>query len=78
MCEYCENRKNLFLTREIFRTSCSDDSSTMIITRPKDGIVEIASQDTASINGKCIRTIRRIKINFCPMCGEKLVEQTGE
>lgn len=76
MCEYCENKKNLFLTRETFRKSCSNDSSTMIITKPEHGIVEIASQDNVSIYDKPTRTIRKIKINFCPMCERKLFELT--
>ena len=76
MCEYCENRKNIFLTREVFRNT-SNDCSTMIITKPKYGIVEIASQDSYSIYDKPTRTIRRIQINYCPMCGKSL-KQMGE
>lgn len=74
MCEYCENGKNLFLTRESFRV-LNNDTSTMVITNLKKGIVEIASQDSFSIYDKPTRTIRRIEINFCPICGRYLVEE---
>ena len=74
MCEYCENGKNLFLTRESFRV-LNNDTSTMVITNIKKGIVEIASQDSFSIYDKPTRTIRRIEINFCPICGRNLVEE---
>lgn len=71
MCEYCENRKNLFLTRDSFNID-KTDSSEMIIKNLKSGIVEIASQDSFSMYDKTTRTIRRIVINYCPICGRKL------
>ena len=71
MCEYCENGKNLFLTRESFNVDKSDKSE-MIIKNTKSGIVEIVSQDSFSLYDKPTRTIRRIAINFCPICGKKL------
>lgn len=71
MCEYCENGKNLFLSRDNFNVD-KNDKSEMIIKNPKSGIVEIASQDSFSLYDKPTRTIRRIKINYCPMCGRKL------
>jgi len=70
ICEYCQNKKNLFLTRECF--DAEKDSSEMIIKYPKNGIVEIASQDSFSLYDRPTRTIRRIVINYCPMCGRKL------
>ena len=74
MCEFCEDGKNLFLTRKCFNVDKAD-SSEMIIKSPKSGIVEIKSQDSFSLYDKPTRTIRRIKINFCPMCGRKLTEE---
>lgn len=71
MCEYCENGKNLFLTRDGFGIDKSDKSE-MIIKNPKSGIVEVASQDSFSLYDKPTRTIRRIVINYCPICGRKL------
>lgn len=71
MCGYCENGKNLFLTRNSFNIDKSDKSE-MIIKNPKSRIVEIASQDSFSLYDKPTRTIRRIAINYCPMCGRKL------
>lgn len=71
MCKYCENGKNLFLTRDSFNID-KNDSSEMIIKKPKSGIVEIASQDSFGLHGELIRTIRRIVINYCPICGRKL------
>ena len=68
MCEYCENGINLFLTRDKFNSD--KDTSEMIIENPKSGIVEIASQDSFSLYDKPTRTIRRIVINFCPICGK--------
>lgn len=69
MCEFCETGKNLFLTRECFREF--PDTSEMVIKR--NGIVVVASEDTHSIYGGPTRTIRRIEIRFCPMCGRKLI-----
>lgn len=69
MCEYCENEKNLFLTRKSF--GIIKDTSEMII-HSKYKTVEIASEDSHSIYDKPTRTIRRIEINYCPICGKKL------
>lgn len=63
MCEYCENGKNLFLTRDNFNSD-KNDRSEMIIKNPKIGIIEIASQDSFSLYNKPTRTIRRIIIKF--------------
>lgn len=71
MCEYCEDGKNLFLTRDNFNAD-KNDRSEMVIKSPKSGIVEIASQDSFSLYDKPTRTIRRIVINYCPICGRKL------
>lgn len=70
MCEYCENGKNLFLTHENF--GAKKDTSEMIIKYPETGNVIVASEDTHSIYDKPTRTIRRIVINYCPVCGKKL------
>lgn len=70
MCEYCENGKNLFLTHECF--GAEKDTSEMIIKYPQSGNVIIASEDSYSIYDKPTRTIRRIVINYCPICGKPL------
>lgn len=73
MCKYCEDGENLFFTAQGFDKK--NDKSTAIITKPRSGILEIASQDSFSLYDKPTRTIRRIKINLCPMCGRKLSEE---
>ena len=70
VCEFCENKKNLFLTRECF--DAEKDSSEMIIKYPESGNVIVASEDSYSIYKRPTRTVRRITINYCPICGKKL------
>lgn len=72
MCDYCESGKNLFLQRYTFPNYKYD--KTQIIINPKKRIIEIKSQDTFSPYEKPVRTVRMIKINFCPMCGRELSE----
>lgn len=73
MCDFCENEKNLFLTRKSFRDYGKDSSEMKI---KENGIVEVIIENGEKINKQIVRIIRRIKINYCPMCGRKLSEET--
>lgn len=72
MCDFCEKEKNLFLTRKSFRDYGKDSSEIKI---KENGIVEVIVENDWKINEQNTRTIRRIKIKFCPICGRKLSEE---
>ncbi len=81
MCEYCENEKDLIRETELISrqswgwgdVECSLDGVieyelSLFIDR---GYLRLVDPDDC----QCIEGGQKIKVNYCPMCGDKIKEQ---